>query len=149
MLGAAAYIASDFSGDNWYEGKTPDGRTYDLRPFFPLAPFLFFGDLLQKTYKQTVLGEPQIFQGDKSLVTDAIQALTGTQFRTGMGFYTLDKLADDLLGESGDTNFEVGARIITEWAANTVSTFTIPITFGQDLYNTFLAPDDERISKEL
>ena len=149
LLGATAFRASGFAGENWYEGKTPDGKTYDLRPFFPLAPFLFFGDLLLKTYKETVLGEPQIFQGDKSLPTDAIQALTGTQFRTGMGFYTLDKLADDIFGESGDSGFKAIPKILTEWAANTVSTFTIPITFGQDIYNTFLAPDDERIARDL
>jgi hypothetical protein len=149
LLGAATYRYLGFGGENWYEGRTPDGRTFDLRPFFPAAPFLFFGDLIAKTYRQNVLGEPQIFKGDKSLVTDALQAITGTQFRTGMGLYTLDALAEEIIGESGDTKFEVGAKIITEWAANTVSTFTIPITFGQDLYNTFLSPDDERIARDL
>ena len=151
LLGATAFRNSEYAGENWYEGRTPDGKTIDLRPFFPAAPFLFFGDLLLKTYKQKVLGEQQVFQGDRSIVTDAIQALTGTQFRAGMGLYTLDKLADELfgIGDTGDTGAQIGAKLITEWAANTVSTFTIPITFGQDMYNTFLAPDDERIARNL
>jgi hypothetical protein len=153
LLGAAAYRASPLAGDRWYEGKTFDGRTYDMRPFFPAAPFLFFGDLLLKTYKEQVLGEDQVFIGDQSIVTDAIQALTGTQFRAGMGLYSLDKLAEDLPkvfgGESGDTGTDVAAKMLTEWAANTVSTFTIPLTFGQDMYNTFYAPDDERIVRNL
>lgn len=151
LLAATAYRNSGYAGENWYEGKTFDGKTFDMRPFFPAAPFLFFGDLLLKTYKQQVLGEEQVFQGDKSLVTDAIQALTGTQFRAGMGLYTLDALADELLGveDVGDTGSAIAAKMVTEWAANTVSTFTIPLTFGQDMYNTFLAPDDERIVRNL
>ena len=151
LLAATGYRNSEYAGENWYEGKTFDGKTFDMRPFFPAAPFLFFGDLLLKTYKQQVLGEKQVFQGDKSLVTDAIQALTGTQFRAGMGLYTLDALADELLGveDVGDTGSAIAAKMITEWAANTVSTFTIPLTFGQDMYNTFLAPDDERIARNL
>jgi len=154
LLGAAAFRASPLAGENWYEGRTFDGKTYDMRPFFPAAPFLFFGDLLLKTYKEQVLGQDQVFIGDRSIITDAIQALTGTQFRTGMGLYSLDKLAEDLprvvgMGESGDTGVNAGLEMITEWAANTVSTFTIPLTFGQDMYNTFLAPDDERIVRDL
>jgi hypothetical protein len=151
LLAGAAFRMSPFAGENWYEGRTFDGRTFDMRPFFPAAPFLFFGDLLQKAYKQNVLGEPQVFIGDRSIVTDAIQALTGTQFRAGMGLYTLDALANDLINidDVGDTGSEVASKLITEWAANTVSTFTIPITFGQDMYNTFLAPDDERIVRDL
>lgn len=148
LLGATAYRLSPYSGENWYEGRTLDGRTFDTRPFFPAAPFLFFGDLLAKTYKNNILGEPQVFQGQKSLVRDAFQALTGTQFRVGMGFYTLDKLTSDLLQE-GDDKLDKLANIVTEWAANTVSTFSIPITAAQDTYNTFLAPDDERISRDL
>lgn len=154
LLGAAGFRASPFAGENWYEGRTPDGKTYDLRPFFPAAPFLFFGDLLLKTYKERVLGEDQTFIGDKSIVQDAIQALTGTQFRAGMGLYALDKLAEDLprvfgAGDEGDTGVTAAAEILTEGMANIVSTFTIPITFGQDMYNTFLAPDDERIVRDL
>ncbi len=154
LLGAAAFRASPLAGENWYEGRTFDGKTFDMRPFFPAAPFLFFGDLVLKTYKEKVLGQDQVFIGDRSIVTDAIQALTGTQFRTGMGLYSLDKLAEDLprlvgIGETGDTGVNAGFEMLTEWAANTVSTFTIPLTFGQDLYNTFLAPDDERIVRDL
>jgi hypothetical protein len=151
LLAGAGFRMSPFAGENWYEGRTFDGRTFDMRPFFPAAPFLFFGDLLQKAYKQSVLGEPQTFIGDKSIATDALQALTGTQFRAGMGLYTLDALAQDLLNvkDIGDTGAETATRLITEWAANTVSTFTIPLTFGQDLYNSFYAPDDERIARNL
>ena len=154
LLGAVGFRASPLAGENWYEGRTFDGKTFDMRPFFPAAPFLWAGDLVLKTYKQNVLGEKQIFIGDRSIVTDAIQALTGTQFRTGFGLYTLDKLAEDLpgvlgLGESGDTKINAAIELATEWAANTVNTFSIPLTFGQDLYNTFLAPDDERIARNL
>ena len=54
LAGAIAFRNSEYAGENWYEGKTMDGKTYDLRPFFPAAPYLFFADLITRKYK----GEP-------------------------------------------------------------------------------------------
>ena len=155
LMGMTAWRISNESGDKWYEGRMPDGKTFDMRPFFPLAPYLFVGDLLAKAYKQKFRGEKQIFQGDTNLIQDAIQAMSGTQFRAGLGLYTLDKLGEDFfkaigfVDEPDDLAVSAGGRILAEWAANTINTFTIPLTAGQDLYNTFLAPDDERIIRDL
>ena len=86
--------------------------------------------------------------GDRPIVQDAIQALSGTQFRAGMGLYALENAIGDLAKETGDEAFERGLEIVTNIGANLVNTYTIPLTAGQDLYNTFLAPDDERIIRE-
>ena len=45
LMGAVGYRMSEHAGENWWEGRRADGSTYDLRPFFPAAPFLFVGDL--------------------------------------------------------------------------------------------------------
>ena len=148
LLGAAAYRDSEFAGEKWYEGKTADGSTFDMRPFFPAAPYLFFGDILLKSYKNIVKGENVPLFGDRPIVQDAIQALTGTQFRAGMGLYALENAVSDLSKETGDEAYERIQELLVNLGANLVNTYSIPLTAGQDLYNTFLAPDDERIIRE-
>ena len=142
FAGATAFRMSEHAGENWWEGRTPEGKTYDLRPFFPAAPFLFFGDIAARLMKD----EP-VFK-NRDTFTSAIQALTGAQFKAGLGVYALEKAFEDLT--SKDLNamekiFTGGAQ----YFGNLFSTFTIPATAVQDLYNTYLAPDDERIVKDM
>jgi len=141
-LYAAAYAfrGSENAGENWWEYKKDDGSTYDMRPFFPAAPFLFIADMVRRANE----GDPVI--GDRSFVVDAIQALSGTQFRAGFGIYALDSALNDVFSEGSID--EKAEKIGGEFLANIVSTYTIPLTAGQDLYNTFLAPDDERIVRQ-
>ena len=47
--GAVAFRESEHAGEKWYEGKTADGKTYDLRPFFPAAPFFILCRLVCKS----------------------------------------------------------------------------------------------------
>jgi len=139
LFGAMAFRQSEYAGENWWEGKTVGGKTFDLRPFFPAAPYLFFADWitrLQKSEKTT---------DDRSFVTEAFQALSGTQFRAGFGVYALDKAYKDIAEAE---NFEAAGRIVAEVVTNIISTYSIPLTVGQDLYNTFLAPDDARLVKD-
>lgn len=141
ITGAYAFRSSEYAGENWWEGKTADGKTYDLRPFFPAAPYLFVADLI----KRGVDGDPLF--GDRNFITDAIQALTGTQFRAGFGIYAIDSALKDLFRDDIDTS-QKAESIAANFGANIISTFTIPLTAGQDLYNTFLAPDDELIIRQ-
>lgn len=141
LAGAMAFRNSEYAGDNWWEGKTASGDTYDLRPFFPAAPYLFVADLLNRSLK----GDPVM--GDRSFITDSIQALTGTQFRAGFGIYAIDSALNDVFRDDIDA-YQKAGTIGANFGANIISTFTIPLTLGQDMYNTFLAPDDERIVRE-
>jgi hypothetical protein len=141
IAGAMAFRNSEYAGDNWWEGKTASGDTYDLRPFFPAAPYLFVADLINRGLK----GDP--LMGDRSFITDSIQALTGTQFRAGFGIYAIDSALNDVFRDDIDA-YQKAATIGANFGANIASTFTIPLTLGQDMYNTFLAPDDERIVRE-
>lgn len=140
--GAYAFRSSENAGENWWEYKKDDGTTFDMRPFFPAAPFLFIAEMARRGMN----GDPVM--GDSSFVTDAIQALSGTQFRAGFGIYALDSALGDLFSEDVDAT-EKAKKIGGNFVANAVSTFTIPLTLGQDMYNTFLAPDDERIVRQM
>tara|TARA_R100000322_G_scaffold147541_1_gene103950 strand:- start:246 stop:3779 length:3534 start_codon:yes stop_codon:yes gene_type:complete len=139
LAGAIAFRNSEYAGENWYEGKTMDGKTYDLRPFFPAAPYLFFADLITRKYK----GEP--LTGDRSITTEAIQALSGTQFRAGFGIYALDKAFKDITEEQ---SAEKAAEIAAQFTGNIINTFTIPFTSLQDTFNTFIAEDEARIVRD-
>lgn len=147
---AYAFRSSEHAGENWWEYKKEDGTTFDMRPFFPAAPFLFFAELVRRARDEN---DP--FFGDSSTVTDAIQALSGTQFRAGFGIYAIDSALKDMDGINffddevpaalkGEKLAKLGGNFI----ANAVSTFTIPTTLGQDMYNTFLAPDEERLVRQ-
>ena len=139
---AYAFRSSENAGENWWEYKKDDGTTFDMRPFFPAAPFLFVAEMVRRG----VNDDPVM--GDSSFITDAIQALSGTQFRAGFGIYALDSALGDIFSDDVDAT-EKAKKIGGNFVANAVSTFTIPLTFGQDMYNTFYADDDERIVRQM
>lgn len=138
---AYAFRTSENAGENWWEYKKDDGSTFDMRPFFPAAPFLFVAEMVRR------YNEDDPLAGDRNNIVDAIQALSGTQFRAGFGIYALDSAINDTLREG--TLSEKAEKISGSFFANIVSTYTIPLTATQDLYNTFLSPDDERIVKQM
>lgn len=91
---ALQFQNSEYAGSKWYMARDPStGKEADLRPIFPLAPYLFFGDLLKRA--------PVEFGGDGTFdkaytAKDIIQGLTGTQFRAGASEYVLDGAMDDI-----------------------------------------------------
>ena len=148
LMAGVAFRMSEHAGENWWEGKKSDGSTFDLRPMFPAAPFLFLGDLVARAIDQDVskiVGfkeQDRPVYGDRNELADAIQALSGTQFRAGMGIYALDNALRDMTAEDDPQKLQ---RMATAAAANIINTFSIPMTMLQDTYNTFAAPDDARI----
>ena len=141
LAGAVAFRSSENAGENWYEYKMDDGRTFDMRPFFPAAPYLFFADLYVRAKND------MDFFGDRNAVADSVQALTGTQFRAGFGAYAIDSAIRDFMRDDVD-KWTKAEKIGAEFVSNLFSTYTIPLTFGQDVYNTWLAPDDEVIARQ-
>ena len=144
LFGALAFRNSENAGEKWYEGRSADGQTYDMRPFFPAAPYLFFAHLIERSQK----GEDVV---DKKTFRESLQAVTGMQVgKAGFGLYAMDKLVDDI-GNIFDGSMESGealGRLGAEFSSNILSTYTMPLTPLQDTYNTFLAPDDERIIRD-
>ena len=93
---AALYAAYLYREDNqdieWYNTRDAEGKTFDLRPFFPAAPYLVVADLLVKINKGT-LGN-----------TDArtlIEGFTGAQFRAGAASSTIDRFFE-IVGQEPD-----------------------------------------------
>ena len=139
-VGAVALRDSEYAGEQWYEGKTVDGKTFDMRPFFPAAPFLFFADMYIK-YRDNKLDTL-----DKNVILSSVQALTGTQMRAGFGLYAMDNAVLDFANAKEDP--DKLQKIAANFAGNIFSTYTMPLTVIQDYDNTFIASDDARLARQ-
>ena len=88
MIGTAALLAAykyrkEHQDTNWYEMKSDDERTVDIRPFFPLAPYLIIGDLFVKWENDSLRN---------GLGQDFIEGFTGAMFRNGASAYVIDNM---------------------------------------------------------
>ena len=88
MVGMGALLAAykyrkENQDSNWYEMKRDDERSVDIRPFFPLAPYLIVGDLMVKWQ------EGKLKNGVGS---DFIEGFTGAMFRNGASAYVIDNM---------------------------------------------------------
>jgi len=99
IVGSAAMFAaykhrkdSQNDGTKWYEAKTDDGRVTDLRPFFPLAPYLLIGELWVKFENGDLNG----MSGK-----EALEGYTGAMFRGGSSSYLIDNLFQTIGSEDG------------------------------------------------
>ena len=105
-LMAAIYHRSNNQDVRWYEGKTEDGRTTDLRPFFPLAPYLVVADLIVKWDNNEL---------DKIDAKKVLEGLTGTQFRTGASSYMIDSFFRNVRSPTGLT--DVSGEKVSEYVS--------------------------------
>lgn len=124
LYGAYQFRNSEKAGEKWYEGRLPDGRTVDLRPYFPAAPYLLVADLIKRAQDNTL---DQAFE-----TKDILQGLSGAQFRAGTGLYVTDQLLKDLSGAAG--NLDKAKTIATGWLADVGAGFLQPFSTFKDFY---------------
>ena len=124
LYGAYQFRNSENAGEKWYEGRLPDGRTVDLRPYFPAAPYLLVADIIKRAQDNTL---DQAFQ-----TADILQGLSGAQFRAGTGLYVTDQLLKDLSGAAG--NLDKAKTIVTSWLADVGAGFLQPFSTFKDFY---------------
>ena len=121
-IGTAAFAAAvKYRSENqdikWYEYKTEDGRTSDLRPFFPLAPYLLMGELWNAWTDDK--------EGAKLSFGEALEGYTGAIFRGGSGMY----LADNFFKFLGDPDAKGGMPEL-EKVIDHVATYTGELVGG-------------------
>jgi hypothetical protein len=124
LYGAYQFRNSENAGEKWYEGKLEDGRTVDLRPYFPAAPYLLVADIIKRAQDTTL---DQAFE-----TSDILQGLSGAQFRAGTGLYVTDQLLKDLSGAGG--NLDKAKTIATGWLAGVGSGFLNMFSTFKDFY---------------
>ena len=137
-----AYYWREAQGDTsyWYEFKDDQGNFIDGRAVYgPFAPFMLGADILFRWNKSNVGGEKdmsEIAETDSTYWRDALQALAGSQFRTGYGMYAIDRLYQDVTSE-GDFIGTKGSKIAGEFLGNVLNTFMIPVSVVKDIYSAF------------
>lgn len=125
LYSAYQYRTSENAGEKWYEGKRADGSIIDLRPYYPLAPYLLVADI----YKRINNGE----NVDMAFAAkDILQGLTGAQFRAGTGLYVVDELFKDVQG-AGNSE-EAIKKVGSKWLADQGAMLLNPLQQFKDFY---------------
>ena len=137
---ALAWRNQQGDGVTWSEFKDDKGDIVDGKALYgPFAPFMLAADIYYRWSKSNVGGETDIGEiapTRENYVRETLQALAGSQFRTGYGLYAIDKMIDDVSGE-GDFIGSKGEKILGEFVGNVVNTFSIPLSPFKDIYSQF------------
>ena len=75
----------------------------------------------------------EVMNSPRQYGQDAMQSLFGSSFRTGYGYWVIDKLFDDVAAGGEGTILKGFA----EFGANLINTYTLPIAVLKDLYSQF------------
>ena len=141
VVGTAALYAAikhraENQDTNWYEYKTDDGRTGDLRPYFPITPYLAIADLIVKAgiTEDVSLGtidQPEI-AADINLV-DTFEGVTGAQFRTGTSSFVIDQMQDLLAGETDYAKSEKLGEVMGQYVGELFGAGVTPLRVVRDI----------------
>jgi hypothetical protein len=116
----------------WYELQTSTGKTVDMRPYFPLTPYMFVADVITRIESGRNWGDAK----------DILQALTGAQFRAGAALGFVNNLLNGLAGL--DTQEKIN-RYMSDFVADVLGGFATPLR----MFNDFLDQEQEFRRPEL
>ena len=103
----------------WYELETSSGKTVDMRPYFPLTPYLLVADMFVRA--ESGRGAPD--------AKDVLQGLTGAQFRAGASIQLVQNLLDGMAGL--DTTEKLN-KYFSEYTSNVLGGYLTPIRMFGD-----------------
>ena len=110
----------------WYEIQTSTGKTVDMRPYFPLTPYLFVADAITRAESGREWGD----------FKDVLQALTGAQFRAGASLAIVNNVLDGLEGLDSQEKFN---RYMSDSIGSILSGFATPLR----MFNDFIDQEQE------
>ena len=110
----------------WYELQTSTGKTVDMRPYFPLTPYMFVADVITRIESGRNWGDAK----------DILQALTGAQFRAGAALGFVNNLLNGLSGL--DTQEKIN-RYMSDFVGDVIGGFATPFR----MFNDFLDQEQE------
>jgi hypothetical protein len=115
----------------WYEVETSSGKTIDMRPYFPLTPYLLVADMIVRS--ESGRGAPD--------AKDVLQGLTGAQFRAGASIQLVQNALDGMAGL--DTEEKVN-KFFSEYTSNVLGGYLTPIRMFGDFIDAgrFYLDDD-------
>ena len=115
----------------WYEVETSSGKTIDMRPYFPLTPYLLVADMIVRS--ESGRGAPD--------AKDVLQGLTGAQFRAGASIQLVQNALDGMAGL--DTKEKLN-KFFSEYTSNVLGGYLTPIRMFGDFIDAgrFYLDDD-------
>ena len=115
----------------WYEVETSSGKTVDMRPYFPLTPYLLVADMIVRS--ESDRGNPD--------AKDVLQGLTGAQFRAGASIQLVQNLLDGMSGL--DTEEKIN-KFMSDYTSNVLGGYLTPLRMFGDFIDgiRFYADDD-------
>lgn len=114
------------SEHKWYELETSTGKTVDMRPYFPLTPYMFVADVITRIESGRNWGDAK----------DILQALTGAQFRAGAALGFINNLLNGLSGL--DTQEKIN-RYMSDFVSDVLGGFATPLR----MFNDFIDLEQE------
>jgi len=96
LLSAALAMRSQLGGSEWYLIKDGEGQERDFRPIFPLTPFLFFADLILKSFKDEPITQEYVIGGSEAVLGVTVRAGALGNFARN-GYQRLSNMDNDPL----------------------------------------------------
>lgn len=151
---AALYAAIKYRAENqdtnFWLSKNADGSKSDLRPLFPLVPYLAIADMIVKAgategvSKTLSLGMGEIEQPEvysSSDMKELAQAITGIQSRTGTSNFVLENAEELIKGFTGAPSDQITAQRLSEvmggYVGSLVGGVTTPARVVRDVLAAF------------
>jgi hypothetical protein len=120
LLLTAVEMKRKGSEDNkWYEVETSSGKTVDMRPYFPLTPYLLVADMIVRS--ESGRGAPD--------AKDVLQGLTGAQFRAGASIQLVQNAIDGMAGLDTQEKFN---KFWSDYTSNVLGGYLTPIRMFGD-----------------
>ena len=85
------------AGSEWYMLRDGKGNEFDARPFFPLTPYLLFGEMIHRATNEQYAGK--VFNAK-----EAIEGLTGANFR---GTGAASRIMEDFFAAGTESGTEL------------------------------------------
>ena len=145
---AALYAAIKYRAENqdtnFWLSKNDDGTKSDLRPLFPLVPYLAIADMIVKAglTEQSTLGtveQPEVYSSSDT--REIIEAVTGIQSRTGTSNFVLENAEEVVKGLIGAPSDQITAQRLNEimggYVGSLVGGVTTPARVVRDVLAAF------------
>lgn len=122
------------AGTEWYNLKDGRGNEFDARPFFPLTPYLLFGEMMHRYQEDR--------PGDVFRFKEAMEGLTGANFRgSGAAGRILEDITAWSLSGEDEMAFAIGMRDMGKYLGEALSGYGQPLYQFADIF----ADGDQRM----
>ena len=117
------------AGSEWFKLKDGKGNEFDARPFFPLTPYLLFGEMIHRATDERYAG--QTFKWK-----EAVEGLTGANFRgTGAASRMMEDFFKAGTGDMSDYEFNITLKEMGGYLGEALSGYGQPVYQFADVFS--------------